>query len=54
MWFVINVQIYCVMRAFDLGLPLTAAYVVTTAAVLGLAVPTPGGSAGTTRPCSSR
>ena len=46
MWFVINVQIYCVMRAFDLDLPLTAAYVVTTAAVLGLAVPTPGGVGG--------
>jgi uncharacterized protein (TIRG00374 family) len=46
MWFVINVQIYCVMRAFGLDLPLTAAYVVTTAAVLGLAVPTPGGVGG--------
>ena len=46
MWLVINVQIYCVMRAFDLDLPLTAAYVVTTAAVLGLAVPTPGGVGG--------
>ncbi len=46
MWFVINIQIYCVMRAFALDLPLTAAYVVTTAAVLGLAVPTPGGVGG--------
>jgi glycosyltransferase 2 family protein len=46
MWFVINVQIYCVMRAFGLDLPLSAAYVVTTAAVLGLAVPTPGGVGG--------
>jgi uncharacterized protein (TIRG00374 family) len=46
MWLVINVQIYCVMRAFGLELPLTAAYVVTTAAVLGLAVPTPGGVGG--------
>jgi hypothetical protein len=46
MWFVINVQIYCVMRAFGLALPLSAAYVVTTAAVLGLAVPTPGGVGG--------
>jgi uncharacterized protein (TIRG00374 family) len=43
MWFVINVQIYCVLRAFGLPLPLSAAYVVTAAAVLGLAVPTPGG-----------
>ena len=46
MWFVINVQIYCVTRAFGLDLPLSAAYVVTTAAVLGLAVPTPGGVGG--------
>jgi hypothetical protein len=46
MWLVINVQIYCVMRAFGLALPLSAAYVVTTAAVLGLAVPTPGGVGG--------
>jgi uncharacterized protein (TIRG00374 family) len=46
MWLVINIQIYCVMRAFGLPLPLTAAYVVTTAAVLGLAVPTPGGIGG--------
>jgi len=46
MWFVINVQIYCMFRAFGLDLPLSAAYVVTTAAVLGLAVPTPGGVGG--------
>ena len=43
MWFVINVQIYCVLKAFALPLPLPVAYVVTAAAVLGLAVPTPGG-----------
>jgi uncharacterized protein (TIRG00374 family) len=43
MWFVINLQIYCVLKAFALSLPLSAAYVVTAAAVLGLAVPTPGG-----------
>ena len=46
MWGIINVQIYCVMRAFGLSLPLTAAFVVTTAGVLGLAVPTPGGVGG--------
>jgi uncharacterized membrane protein YbhN (UPF0104 family) len=46
MWLVINVQIYCTMRAFGLTLPLSAAYVVTTAAVLGLVVPTPGGVGG--------
>src|SRR5215813_6029780 len=43
MWFVINLQIWCVLKAFSLPLPLAAAYVVTAAAVLGLAVPTPGG-----------
>jgi uncharacterized protein (TIRG00374 family) len=46
MWAIINVQIYCVMRAFGLTLPFTAAFVVTTAGVLGLAVPTPGGVGG--------
>ena len=46
MWLVINLQIYCTMRAFGLELPLTAAFVVTTAAVLGLVVPTPGGVGG--------
>jgi len=43
MWLVINIQIWCVLKAFSLDLPLAAAYVVTAAAVLGLAVPTPGG-----------
>ena len=43
MWFVINMQIYCVLEAFALPLPPSAAYVVNAAAVLGLAVPTPGG-----------
>jgi uncharacterized protein (TIRG00374 family) len=43
MWFIINLQIYSVLKAFHLELPLTAAFVVTAAAVLGLAVPTPGG-----------
>jgi len=46
MWLVINVQIYCAMHAFGLQLPLSAAFVVTSAAVLGLAVPTPGGVGG--------
>jgi glycosyltransferase 2 family protein len=46
LWFIINVQVYCVMRAFGLRLPLTAAYVTTSAAVLGLFVPTPGGVGG--------
>jgi glycosyltransferase 2 family protein len=43
MWGVINLQIYSVLRAFHLDLPIPAAFVVTAAAVLGLAVPTPGG-----------
>ena len=46
LWFVINVQVYCVLRAFGLSLPLTAAFVTTSAAVLGLVVPTPGGVGG--------
>jgi uncharacterized protein (TIRG00374 family) len=43
MWFVINLQIFSVLKAFHLNLPFSAAFVVTAAAVLGLAVPTPGG-----------
>lgn len=43
MWFVINVQIYAVLRAFHLELPFSASFVVTAAAVLGLMFPTPGG-----------
>jgi uncharacterized protein (TIRG00374 family) len=43
MWFVINLQIACVVKAFSIDLPLSASYVLTFAAVLGLAVPTPAG-----------
>jgi hypothetical protein len=43
MWLVIGVQIYAVMKAFHIDLPFSASFVVTAAAVLGLAVPTPGG-----------
>ena len=43
MWLVINLQIACVLKAFRIDLPLTASYVLTFAAVLGLAVPTPAG-----------
>ena len=46
MWLVINIQIYCIIRAFGLDLPIWAAFVVTTAAVLGLFLPTPGGVGG--------
>lgn len=46
MWLVINVQVYAVLRAFGLSYPFSASYVTTAAAVLGLAVPTPGGIGG--------
>jgi len=46
MWFVVNLQIACVLKAFGIALPLSASYVVTFAAVLGLAVPTPAGIGG--------
>lgn len=46
MWFVINVQILCTLRAFGVDLPLSEVYLVTTVALLGLAVPTPGGVGG--------
>lgn len=46
MWFVIDLQIACVVRAFGIDLPLSAAYVLTFAAVLGLAIPTPAGIGG--------
>jgi uncharacterized protein (TIRG00374 family) len=43
MWLVIQLQVYSVLRAFHLGLPFSASFVVTAAAVLGLMFPTPGG-----------
>jgi glycosyltransferase 2 family protein len=46
MWLIINVQVYAVLRAFGLAYPFSASYVTTAAAVLGLAVPTPGGIGG--------
>lgn len=46
MWLVINVQIACIVRAFGIDLPLSASCVLTFAAVLGLAVPTPAGIGG--------
>ncbi len=46
MWFVINLQIACVVTAFSIDLPLSASYVLTFAAVLGLTVPTPAGIGG--------
>jgi len=46
MWFVVNLQIACVVKAFGIPLPVSASYVLTFAAVLGLAVPTPAGIGG--------
>jgi uncharacterized protein (TIRG00374 family) len=43
MWLAVNLQIACVVKAFGIDLPLSASYVLTFAAVIGLAVPTPGG-----------
>ncbi len=43
MWFVINVQLYFLFVALHVAVPFSAAFVVTTFAVLGLMVPTPGG-----------
>jgi uncharacterized membrane protein YbhN (UPF0104 family) len=43
MWLAVNMQIACVVKAFGIDLPLSASYILTFAAVLGLAVPTPAG-----------
>lgn len=43
LWFVINLQVASLFPAFHVALPLSAAFVVTTFAVIGLMVPTPGG-----------
>ncbi|MFV2071665.1 MAG: lysylphosphatidylglycerol synthase transmembrane domain-containing protein [Thermoanaerobaculales bacterium] len=46
MWYVIYWQVRVTLLAFDLDLPLRAAFLLTTLAVVGLAVPTPGGMGG--------
>ncbi len=43
LWYVIYWQVRFTLLAFGLDLPLRAAYLLTTLAVIGLAVPTPGG-----------
>jgi uncharacterized protein (TIRG00374 family) len=43
MWYVICWQVRLTLLAFDIDLPLRAAYLIVTMAVIGLAVPTPGG-----------
>ncbi len=46
MWYVICWQVRFTLLAFDIDLPLRAAYLIVTLAVIGLAVPTPGGVGG--------
>ncbi len=46
MWWVICWQVHFTLLAFDVDLPLRAAYLIVTMAVIGLAVPTPGGVGG--------
>ncbi len=46
LWMIISFQIWSTMRAFDLAFPFPVAFFVLTWAVLGLAIPTPGGVGG--------
>jgi uncharacterized protein (TIRG00374 family) len=46
MWYVICYQVRFTLLAFGVDLPLRAAYLIVTMAVIGLAVPTPGGVGG--------
>ena len=46
MWYVICWQVRFTLLAFDVDLPLRTAYLIVTMAVIGLAVPTPGGVGG--------
>ena len=46
MWYVICWQVRFTLLAFDVDLPLRAAFLIVTMAVIGLAVPTPGGVGG--------
>jgi len=46
MWYVICWQVRLTLLAFDVDLPLRAAYLIVTMAVIGLALPTPGGVGG--------
>ena len=46
MWLLNAFQFYAVMRAFDVVLPFPASFFILTWAVLGLAIPTPGGVGG--------
>jgi uncharacterized protein (TIRG00374 family) len=46
LWYVIFWQVRLTLLAFDVHLPLRAAFLIVTLAVIGLAVPTPGGVGG--------
>lgn len=46
LWMLISFQIWSTMRAFDLVFPFPVAFFVLTWAILGLAIPTPGGVGG--------
>ena len=46
LWMLISFQIWSTMRAFDLVFPFPVTFFVLTWAVLGLAIPTPGGVGG--------
>lgn len=46
MWYVICWQVRFTLLAFDIDLPLRTAYLIVTMAVIGLALPTPGGVGG--------
>ncbi len=45
-WYVIYWQVRVALLAFDIDLPLRAAYFLVTLSVIGLAIPTPGGIGG--------
>jgi uncharacterized protein (TIRG00374 family) len=45
-WYVIYWQVRVALLAFDIELPLRAAYFLVTLSVIGLAIPTPGGIGG--------
>jgi len=46
MWYVIFWQVQLTLLAFDVHVPLRAAFLIVTLTVIGLAVPTPGGVGG--------
>ena len=47
LWLAIALQVWLVVRAFDIALPLAGSFLVTAMLVVGVAVPTPGGVGGT-------